>query len=49
MTNIIVNKSQHNAILVMAYQNTQCFLRTLRCVSRKCIYAHMEFLQPYKV
>jgi phosphoribosyl-AMP cyclohydrolase len=37
MTNIIVNQTQRNAILVMAYQNTQCFLKTLRCVSRKRI------------
>jgi hypothetical protein len=52
MTNIIVNKTQHNAILVTAYQNTQCFQRTLRCVSRKCVYAHLVFLQlhtPYNV
>jgi hypothetical protein len=38
MTNIMVNKIQHNAILVMTYQNIQCFLRTLGCVSRQCIY-----------
>jgi hypothetical protein len=33
MTNIMVNKIQHNAILVMTYQNIRCFLRTLGCAS----------------
>jgi phosphoribosyl-AMP cyclohydrolase len=38
MINIMVNKVQHNAILVMTYQNTRGFLRTLGRGSRKYIH-----------